>query len=452
MSNLYNYIDNFFHLKSNKTSLKKEILGGITVFISMSYILFVQPEMIASATGLSIEALFIITALTAGFFTILGGFLSNTPCSYAAGMGMNAFFAFSMVGSGNMSYEQAYGVVFLSGIIFFIITISGLRSKIVARIPKALTKGMTISIGFFITFVGLKNAGIIVGDPDTFVALGDFTSPVFVLGFITIIFSFIFWSMDKKWAIIASIIIGVVVGLIFQMTPWGANNPGLPSLPDSWNYGGWNDLNELIGIPISAFGSKSFWTNPYVYCSIFILFMIDFFDSTANIGAIFDQIEVDNQKQLNNAMLVDALGTIGGSMVGSTSITTYVESLTAPSVGARTGLSAIVTGSFFFLSLLLLPMLSLFAATITTGALVLVGTQMARQMINIDWKDLSSASATFIMIIMTLLTFSVSYGIMFGFITWVATMVGSKRTKEISPLMYALVPIFLAFLVILSLF
>lgn len=452
MSNLYIHIDNFFHLKKNKTNLKKELLDGITVFISMSYILVVQPEMIASATGLSGETLFIITALTAGFFTILGGFLSNTPSSYAAGMGMNAFFAFSMVGSGNMTYEQAYGVVFLSGVIFFLITISGLRSKIVAKIPQTLTKGMTISIGFFITFIGLKNAGIIVSDPATFVALGDFTNPVFVLGFITIIVAFIFWSMHKKWAIIASIMIGVIIGLIFQATPWGANNPNLPSLPSSWSYGGWNDLSSVVGIPILAISSKAFWTNPYVYCSIFILFMIDFFDSTATIEAVFDQIEVRDQKQLNKAMLVDALGTLGESMVGSTSITTYVESLTAPSVGARTGLSAIITGTFFLLSLALLPMLSLFTAVITTGALVLVGTQMATKMIDINWKDLSCASATFIMIIMTLLTFSVSYGIMFGFLTWVATMVGSKRAKKVSALMYALVPIFLGFLIVLSLF
>ncbi len=452
MSNLYNHIDNFFHLKKNKTDLKKELLGGATVFISMSYILFVQPEMIASTTGLSIEALFIITALTAGLFTILGGLLSNTPTSFAAGMGMNAFFAFSMVGSGNMTYEQAYGVVFISGIIFFIITITGLRTKIVKEIPVGLTKAMTISIGFFIAFIGLKNAGIIVGDDATFVAMGDFSNPVFIVGLITIIFSFLFWSMNKKWAIIASIMIGIITGLIFSATPWGADNSALPSLPDSWSYGGWNDLSNLVGIPFVAITSKSFWTNPYIYCSIFVLFMIDFFDSTATIGAVFTRIEVSDKRQLNNAMLVDALGTLGGSMVGSTTITAYVESLTGPGVGARTGLSAVMTGSLFFLSLAFLPLLSLFTAVITTGALVLVGTQMVTQMVNINWKDLSSASSTFIMIIMTLLTFSVSYGIMFAFLTWVATMVGSKRYKEVSALMYALVPVFLTFLVVLSVF
>lgn len=454
MTTVLNKVADYFKFNAKNTNWRKEIIGGLVIFASMSYILLVQPDMIASTTGLDVGALFVITALTSGIFTIMGGFLTNTPTSFAPGMGLNAFFAFTMVGSGNLTYEEGFAVILISGIIFFLITVTGLREKVTDSLPKQLVKTMGIAVGLFIMFIGLQGSGLITNDDATLVAIGDFTNPATIVGLITVVSAVVFWAMKWKLAAVWSMVVGVVLGLIFAYTPWGEGNMLLPTLPTAWNMPDWGEVGHIAGSAFRGMSSKAMWTNPMFYTSIFILFIVDFFDSTGSIAAIYQQAgEVDKAGKpagMGRAMLVDSIGTIGGSMMGSTTITTYVESLSGVSVGARTGMSAIITGSMFLLSILFLPVVPMITAPVTAGALVIIGLHSFPGIKDLELRDPSVLASSLFMILFTVLSYSISEGIMIGFIVWLAVMLATKRWKEIPYLMYVIVPVMITFLVVNS--
>jgi len=459
MKVLASKLEKFFKIKERGTTITKELLGGLTIFLAMVYVLPVNAGML-SQTGMSFAAVFAATALAAAIATFVMGLVANYPVGLASGMGINAFFTFTVVGGVGyglgFSWQEALAAVLISGVIFLVISVTGLRRIIINAIPKNLKLAVGAGIGFFIAFIGLKNAGIIVNSPATFVQLGNFAHPTVLLGLFGIILVFLLFALNKKvsrFSIIVSIlatgIIGVLIGVIFPVY-----KDFMPVLGGA-NLGQVGDIALTFG---AAFGAiPSLLSNPLAYAIIFTFLFVDFFDTAGTLVAVgHDAGLIDENGELidgNKALLADATGTIVGAILGTSTVTSYIESSTGIQQGARTGLSAVVVGLLFIVSLLFYPLFSLvggievsagvYFSPVTAMALVYVGTLMVSSLKEIDWKDGIVVASTFITIIMMILAFSIAEGIAFGFIFYVLMMAVTSRRKEVSPVMYILTILFI---------
>ncbi len=459
-------IKKFFKIDERGSTIGLEILGGVVTFLAMVYILPVNAGML-SLTGMSFGGVFAATAIAAGFATILMGLLGKVPVALASGMGVNAFFTYTVVMGLGFSWQEGLAAVLISGVLFVIISLTKLRAIVINAIPKSLKFAIGSGIGFFIAFIGLKNAGIIIADPATFVRLGNFSHPTVLLALFGIIFILILFAINKKisrFAIIIAIavtgILGGLLGLIF---------PDLAQYMPSFSgqsVTGVSDIKLLFG---QAFGAiPSLLSNPLSYAVIFTFLFIDFFDTAGTLvavgheaGLLDEEGKITGSKQ---ALLVDAVGTVVGATLGTSTVTSYIESTTGIKSGARTGLASVTTGVLFLLSLLIYPLLgvvgsinsgyvdvfgdAIFYSPVTSMALVFVGVLMVKPLKDIEWSDPIISASSFITIAMMILSYSISEGIAFGFISYSLMTLFSSKRKETSVIVYILGALFLINLII----
>lgn len=431
-------LEKMFHLSRKGTTVKTELLAGLTTFLTMAYILAVNPG-ILSDSGMPFGAAFLATALSAALATFIMGFYANYPVALASGMGLNAFFTYSVVLGSGLSWQAALTSVFVSGILFFILSVTNVRKTIIAAIPAQMKLAIGAGIGFFIAFIGLQNVGIIVNNDATLVGIGDFTNPVTLLALIGLLITIALLAFRVKAAIFIGMVATAVIGLIMGLT----GIEGMPALPTaivSVDF-------DTSGIFALKDGFAELFAHPQAILIIFTFLFVDFFDTAGTLVAVGNRTNlVNEQGELENvekAFMADAIGTLGGAFLGTSTVTSFVESASGVEVGGRTGLTAVTTATLFVLSIFFAPILSMVTGSVTAPALIVVGILMAQQLGGIKWDDFVYAASGFMTIITMILSYSISNGIAIGFITFVVASVATKRTKEIHPIIWGLLPIFI---------
>lgn len=434
-------MDKFFHLSEKNTSVKTEIIAGLTTFLAMAYILGVNPMILGDA-GMDVPSVFMATALSAGFASIVMGLVANYPVALAAGMGVNALFAYTICGVMGFSWQAALCAVFISGVIFILISVTGIRKAIINAIPVQLKLAIGSGIGFFIAFVGLKNAGIIISNEATAVGIGNLTDPAVLLAIFGLLVTLALVVKKIPAAVFVGMVITAVIGIVLGF--FGIQ--GMPALPTDWSL---HFEMKAAGAFMSGFGEL--FANPFsAFVVIFSFLFVDFFDTAGTLVAIGNRIGlVDKDGKLENAeqaLVADAVGTVFGAVIGTSTVTSFVESSSGVGVGGRTGLTAVTTGILFFLSIFISPLvLSAVTNAVTAPALVVVGIMMAQQIKDIDWSDMVFAASAFVTVIMMVLMYSISNGIACGFIVYTVTMIAAGRIKQIHPTVWVLMVIFVLY-------
>ena len=412
-------LDKFFKLSEKGTTVKTEILAGVTTFLAMAYILAVNPAMLGE-TGMSVQGVFLATAIASALFTY-------TICF---GMGL--------------SYKGALACVFVSGIIFLVISITGIRTMIINAIPAQLKLAIGAGIGFFIAFIGLKNAGIIVANESTFVGLGNLQEPTVILAVVGILITLLLLTKNVSGAVFYGLVVTAVVGIFAGVC--GVGMPEIPTGVISFDF----DFS-LVGAFASGLGELT--SHPQCYVAIFSLLFVDFFDTAGTLVAVCNRAnlvdETGNLENVDRALLADSIGTVIGSIAGTSTVTSFVESTSGVEVGGRTGLTAVTTGVCFLLSVFFSPLLSCVTSAVTAPALIIVGILMAQQLKGIEWDNLVYAASGFMTVIFMILAYSISNGIAIGFITYTVSMIGVGKIKEIKPIVWILDICFVIFLVFL---
>ncbi|WP_415803562.1 NCS2 family permease [Marinicrinis lubricantis] len=430
----------YFEFGKHGTSYRKEIIAGITTFLAMAYILAVNPGML-SAAGMELEAVFTATAIAAVIGTLVMGVLAKYPIALAPGMGLNAFFTFSVVIGFGIPFDQALSGVLVSGIIFLILALTGIREAIINAIPSGLKHAAAAGIGLFIALIGLKNAGIVAANPDTLVGLGTFTEGTTLLGIFGIIVTALLMVRKLNGAIFYGILVTAIVGMIFGLVETPSGFIQAPPNPDY--------LGDAIG-PIFDFDS-GFWTGQ-MWIVIFTFLFVDFFDTAGTLVGVATQagfIKDDKLPRAGRALASDSVATIAGALVGTSTTTSYVESTAGVAAGGRTGFTAVVTAICFALSLFLFPVVEVIAnvGAVTAPALVMVGVLMASNLAKIEWEKLEEAVPAFLTAVMMPLTYSIATGIALGFIVYPLTKIVKGEGHKVHWIMYFLFFVFLAYFI-----
>ncbi len=419
-------MERFFKFDENKTNLKTEVTAGATTFMTMAYIIFVNPAILSMA-GMDFGAVMTATIIAAGATTILMGLLTNYPFALASGMGLNAFFAF--VVAAQYGWQTALGAVFVSGVVFLILAMTKSIGFIDAAVPSVLKHAVAAGIGLFIAFIGLQNAGIIVGYEPTQVTLGDLTAPGPLLSLIGLVFIALLMARKVRGAILIGILLTTVVSFIMGIQPFPTG------------------LGDVFGPPASLAPTLFRLDLRTVFTAIpfFVLFSFVFVDVFDTMGTLLGTgaragflDEKGRLPKVNKAMLADAIGTTGGALLGTSTVTTYIESTAGISEGGRTGFSSVVVGILFFLTLFLAPLAGLVPAEATAPALIIVGTLMMGSVMKIDFNDFTEAFPAFATILMMPLTYSIADGIAAGFIAFPLVKVAAGERKNVHWLMYIL--------------
>jgi AGZA family xanthine/uracil permease-like MFS transporter len=438
----------YFSLADRQTTVRREVLGGFVTFLTMSYIVFVNPAILSSA-GLPFGAVAVATALAAAGFTILMGLATNLPFALASGLGINAVVAFDIILGRHVSPDVGMACVVLEGAVAVVLVLAGMREAVVRAVPASLKLAIGVGIGLFITLVGLRDGGIVVNNPATGIGLGDLTSGPALIALAGILVGLGLTAARVRGAILMGIATSTVLGLIFGVLD---GPTGIAQWPGSDSFSTIGD-----GLNPDALGDALTWALVPV---IFSLFMTDFFDTvgtayavTSAGGLLDDRGEVPRIRQL---LLVDSAAAMGGGAMGVSSVTTYVESGAGVSEGARTGLASVVTGVLFALTIFFVPLIAVVGQGVVAGkdtvlhpavapALVMVGYLMIQLVRSIDWDEPESSVPAFLVIAGVPLTFSIAAGIGFGVFGYVVTMIARGRVREIHPIMWLLVPLFAAF-------
>lgn len=415
-------MERLFQLKEHGTTVRQEIVAGVTTFLTMAYIIFVNPS-ILSMTGMDKGALITVTCLASAIGTAITAFWVNAPLAMAPGMGLNAFFTFTLVLGNGATWEQALGVVFISGVIFLALTFSGLREKIIDAIPSELRLAVGAGIGLFIAFIGMQGMGLIVSNPATIVALGKFNLNV-VLGLVGFAIMGLLEMKKVKGGILIGIVTTTVLGIIFGAVELPSQIISMPPSP------------APIALKLDILGA----IKPVFLGSIFSFMFVDLFDSLGTIMACAYEAEmIDEKGKIKNVSKIleaDAIATVIGSLLGTSTTTTFVESASGIAVGGRTGLTALTTAILFIVSLFFSPIIGVVPAFATAPALILVGVYMFKNLLDIDFHNIEVAIPCFLIIIMMPLTYSISIGISFGFISYVLVSVFSGKITNIKPIMW----------------
>lgn len=438
-------MNKLFRYKEKNSSIATELLGGLIVFLAMIYILPVNSS-ILEAGGADFQAVFIATAICSGICCILMGIFANYPIALSAGMGMNAYLAFSICGSLGYSFSEGLLLIFASGILFLILTLTPLRAKIITAMPKSLKYAISAGLGAFICFVGLQNGGIVRLDPSTIIALGDLSDPTVLLSLFGVILVLILMQFKGKigtFAIVIAMAATAVLGLILGLC-------GVANMPKfTWS----NTLENF-----SAFGNNfgkcflpenfEIFLKPESYAIIFSLIFVNLFDTTATLIAVGKKVGFINEKgELINgkkAMIADSVGAIICAPLGTATVTSFAESTVGVESGAKTGLSSVTVGILFLLSMFLYPIFSIFAGVesgltpITSLALVSVGCLLFGNLKEIDWEDKIVVITSFLMVILMVLCYSISDGLGISIIAYCAMMLAAKRGKEVPYILYGI--------------
>lgn len=445
-------MEKLFKLKEHNTTVKTEVMGGITTFLTMAYILAVNPNML-SASGMDSGAVFTATALASALATFIMAFWANYPIALSAGMGLNAYFAYTVC-LGQLQgiddpWKIALAAVLVEGIIFIILSFFKLRETIVNAIPENLKYGITSGIGLFIAFVGLKGAGVVVSDDSTLVALGNFGRPEVALCLIGILVIAVMNHYNVKGSILWGILITWVLGIIAQLTGWYVVDPdaGAASLIPSLS------ASSFIPPSISStFCKFDFaWIGSHVSEFVVIVFSFLFVDMFDTIGTVIgvaekaDLLDEDgNLPRVGRVLMADAIGTVAGSMLGTSTVTSFVESSSGVAEGGKTGLTAMTTGILFLVALFLSPIFLAIPSFATAPALVIVGFFMASSIKKMEFDgDLADAVGGYLAFLMMPLTYSIANGIMFGVLAWFIIKVCTGQLKKIHPVMYIVCALFI---------
>ena len=436
-------LERIFKLNAKKTNVKTEVLAGITTFLAMAYILGVNPSILAGdITGMDMSSVFLATAISSAIACILMGVLANYPIGLAPGMGVNALFTYTVCLIYGYTYQEALCSVLISGLIFLVISITGIRKLIIDSIPKNMKLAIGAGIGFFIAFIALKNAGIIVASDATFVALGNFKDPAVLLAIFGIVVTMCLMVKKVNAAPFYGLIITAIVGIVLGMM--GISN--MPSLP-----------NQILttDYTISTLGScfsgfKTIFTHSNWFIVVFSFLFVDFFDTAGTLVAVGNSIGlVDENGKMENiekALLADSVGTVVGAIMGTSTVTSFVESGAGVAAGGRTGLTAVTCGICFILSIFISPViLSVAVNAVTAPAIFVVGILIAQQLKDIEWQDVASAASAFVTIIFMVLAYSISDGLALGFIVYGITMAVSGKAKQVSPICWVLIIVFILY-------
>ena len=433
-------MEKLFKLKANGTNVRTEIVAGLTTFFAMAYIIFVNPTFLGQ-TGMPVNAVMLSTCLAATLGTWLIGWPTNYPLAQAPGMGLNAVFTYTLCFGLGLSWQASLAAVFIAGIFFMILTVTGARKAIVDAIPLGLKKAISAGIGFFIALIGLNNAGLLSSTTGTIIGMGALNVPTTVLALFGIVLTIVLVVTKVPGALFVSIIGTSIVGAVTQFAfdiPMGIVLPEswMPTLDFSTIGAAFTGFGELFAAPIASLLSV-----------LITLVLVDMFDTigtligAANKAGFLD--ENGNLPKVEKAMLADAVATSAGAVLGTSTVTTYVESTAGISAGGRTGLTSTVTGLCFLIAMFFSPVLGLIPGAATAPVLVIVGVMMASALKEIDWSDISVAIPAFFTVIGMPLFYSITDGIAFGFITFVIVKIDSKKIKEIHPIMFAVVALFL---------
>jgi len=412
-------LNRFFGIQERNTSIKIEIIAGITTFLTMAYIIVVNANILSNA-GMDKGALIIVTCLITGIATIAVGLIAKVPIAMAPGMGLNAFFTYTLVIGKKISWETALGIVFISGFIFLIMTLVGIRERVVKAIPKSLMHSISVGIGLFIAFIGLRNMGIVTGNKATLVSLGDFQITV-VIGIIALFLIIALEALKIKGAILIGIGFATVVGAVVGKLP--------PVSTASFSI-------SPIFLKLDILGALK-WS---FIGAIFTLMFTDMFDSVGTIVACSYEAKLvgkDGKIDKLGLMLgLDAAATMTGALFGTSTTTSYIESAAGIEAGGRTGLTSVVNGILFFIAILFLPIFTRVPDYATAPALIVVGMFMIRRIVDIDFTDIELAFPAFITIIAMPLTYSISHGLAFGFISYTAIKILLGKFEDIDIVMW----------------
>jgi len=429
-------LQKIFGFNKQTMNLRTEIIAGITTFLTMSYILAVNPAML-STTGMDKGAIFTATALAAAIATLLLACMAKLPFAQAPGMGLNAFFAFTLVQGMGYSWETALTAMFVEGLIFILITLLNVREIILNSIPVNLRHAISAGIGMFIAFIGLKNAGIIESNPSTFVALGHFT-PISLLAIFGILLSAVLLIKKVKGALFYSILLCTIAGIPLGVTEIPENFIPV-SMPHS------------IAPTFCKFDFEGFFTLDMAII-IFTLLFMNIFDTLGTLVGLATKTGIMDKNghipHVKEAMMSDAIGTTISSMLGSSTVTTYVESASGIAEGGRSGVTSLITGLLFILALFFAPVFLLIPGAATTGAFVLVGVFMMDSIGKINLSDISEALPAFVTIIMMVLTYSIANGIILGLLCYVLLKLFCGKYKQITLTMYILAILFIIDLIL----
>lgn len=431
-----NVIEKYFGIDGQNTTIKTELLAGVTTFLTMAYIIFVNPDMLAKA-GMDKGAVFVATCLASAIGCFLMGFLARLPVALAPGMGLNAFFTFTVVLGMGKSWQVALGAVFVSGLLFVLISAFKLREWIINAIPYTLKQGIVAGIGAFLAFIALKSSGIIVASPATFVTMGkltEFGPAMAILSFFLIV---VFVQRRVPAAVMLSILIVTVLSLLAGETQYG----GIVSVPPSI-------APTFMQLDIAGAFDVS------MVSVIFAFLFVVLFDTSGTLIGVTKKaglMQADgNIPNLGKALFADSTAAVAGSVLGTSSVTSYVESTAGVAAGGRTGLTAVVVGLLFLLALFFAPLAGMIPAYATAGAIFYVAVLMLFTLSEVDWNDLTEAAPVAVVLLMTPLTFSIADGLALGFVTYTIAKVVSGRYSEVNAAVWVLTVILLAKLILLS--
>ncbi len=424
-------MDRYFHISERGSDIRTEVKGGILIFLAMSYIIVVNRAMMADA-GMDPEQSFTATILMSILGTLLMAFYARYPVAMAPGMGINAMFCYTAVIMLGFTWQEALVGVVISGALFFVLSISGVRQAILSRIPTGVRIGMSAGIGCFIAFIGLQNSGLIADSPSTLVALGDMSDPTVLLSLFCILITVYTVARRSTIGILLGMVITAVVGMLFGIIPLPEqlfSSPAVPPLGEFLDGIGDDLLSvEFLMIVVS-------------------LAMMEFFDGSGTLMALGGRAGLLEDDSFDRAMNVDAgIASLSG-VVGCTPTTAYAESAVGIEAGARTGLAAVVVAILFAVALFAAPLFSVIDYSCTVGAMLIVAASMVSDMRHVDWNDLPTSLTVITTILMMILTYSITTGIAFGILLYCVSMIGFGRSREVSPILYGLAMLMVIYLV-----
>ena len=421
-------IDRYFRLTENQTTVKREMLGGLTTFMTMAYIVVVNPQILAQA-GMPREGVVFATCISAAAATLVMGLYANYPIAMAPGMSLNAYFTYSVCLNMHVPWQTALGVVFFSGVVFFLLTVTKVREQIVNGMPDCLKHSTAAGIGMFIAFVGLRNAKIVVSNPATFVGLGSFSDKDVQTACFGLALTLILMARKVNGGILIGILGTTLVGILRGISSWPS---ALVSLPHPSSTFLKLDLRSAVHLGLLEI--------------LFAFLFVDLFDNVGTLVGVCEQagfMRDGKIPRVGRALLADAVGTIFGSMTGTSTVTSYIESVAGVAAGARTGLSNVAVAALFLIATFCSPLAAAIPGYATAPALILVGALMSQSIALIRWIDFSEALPAFITMLATPLTFSIATGLSLGLISYTVVKIAAGRVREITPLIWILTALFI---------
>ena len=433
-TNNLSFVERLFHLKEANTTVRREILAGLTTFVSMAYILFVNPQVLGTA-GMDKGAVFTATALSAILGSVLMALLANYPIAIAPGLGDNAFFTYSVVLAMGIPWQTAMAGVFMSSILFLLISVLKLRELVIDSIPHDLKLAMASGIGLFIAFVGLQGGGLVVGSKSTLVQMGSLTVPTTWLTIFGLVVTGLLMAKKVPGSIFIGMVLTTILGLVTKLIP--LPHQIISSIPS---------MKPTFGVGIAHLPDLS---DPKLWSVVLVFLLVAFFDTAGTLIGLAEQagfMKDNKMPRIGRALMADSISMLGGAVMGTTPTAAYVESSAGIAVGGRTGLTSLVVSVMFAIAMFFSPLLTVVTSNVTAPVLIIVGILMAQSMKQINWNKFEIAMPAFLTIVGMPLTYNISYGFAFGILFYPLTMWAAGRRKEITPIMYILFFVFILLL------